>query len=235
DVMWGTQDIGLGVASLLSTTLYGYQAADAIDAPGTPLHGTPDFDTYAEFNAAVGALNQMSLTVKFKEIARPGDKVRLVMGREGNNILDANVLGSALTIQRYMGSTAIGEPVVIDGNALIQLDLLGLINPQNTGKYVYILDGIGAPFDRIEIRSGNLVTLELLSTKLRIYDVSLLPYFAFDTDDETTQLCTSVPFEIEKMDPCTSYQISYAYPTLDGDGNITAWNDIAGSQLVMLD
>lgn len=235
DVMWGTQDIGLGVASLLSTTLYGYQAADAIDAPGTPLHGTPDFDTYAEFNAAVGALNQMSLTVKFKEIARPGDKVRLVMGREGNNILDANVLGSALTIQRYMGSTAIGEPVVVDGNALIQLDLLGLINPQNTGKYVYILDGIGAPFDRVEIRSGNLVTLELLSTKLRVYDVSLLPYFAFDTDDETTQLCTSVPFEIEKMDPCTSYQISYAYPTLDGDGNITAWNDIAGSQLVMLD
>src|SRR5690606_33294703 len=56
DVLWGTQDIGLGVATLLSSTLYGYQAADAINDPGNPLHGTPDFDTYAEFNAAVGVL-----------------------------------------------------------------------------------------------------------------------------------------------------------------------------------
>lgn len=233
DVLWGTQDIGLGVATLLSSTLYGYQAADAINDPGNPLHGTPDFDTYAEFNAAAGALNQMSLTVKFKEIARPGDKVRFVFGREGGSILDANVLGNALTIQRYMGTIAIGEPVVVDANALIQLDLLGLINPQATGKYAYMLDGIGAPFDRVEVRSGNIVTLELLSTSLRIYDVSLLPYFAFDSDDETTTLCTSAPFEIEKMDPCTSYEISYAYPTLDVDGNITAWNDIVGSEVVI--
>lgn len=231
DVLWGTQDIGLGVATLLSSTLYGYQAADAINAPGTPLHGTPDFDTYAEFNASVGALNQMSLTVKLKEIARPGDKVRFVLGREGGSVLDANVLGSALTIQRYMGTIAIGEPVVVDANALIQLDLLGLINPQATGKYAYMLEGIGAPFDRVEIRSGNTVTLELLSTNLRIYDVSLLPYFAFDSEDETTTLCTSAPFEIEKMDPCTSYEISYAYPTTDVDGNITAWNDIVGSEV----
>lgn len=233
DVLWGTQDIGLGVATLLSSTLYGYQAADAINDPGNPLHGTPDFDTYAEFNAAAGVLNQMSLTVKFKEIARPGDKVRFVFGREGGSILDANVLGNALTIQRYMGTIAIGEPVVVDANALIQLDLLGLINPQATGKYAYMLEGIGAPFDRVEVRSGNIVTLELLSTSLRIYDVSLLPYFAFDSDDETTTLCTSAPFEIEKMDPCTSYEISYAYPTLDVDGNITAWNDIVGSEVVI--
>lgn len=233
DVLWGTQDIGLGVATLLSSTLYGYQAADAINDPGNPLHGTPDFDTYAEFNAAVGVLNQMSLTVKFKEIARPGDKVRFVFGREGGSILDANVLGNALTIQRYMGTIAIGEPVVVDANALIQLDLLGLINPQATGKYAYMLEGIGAPFDRVEVRSGNIATLELLSTSLRIYDVSLLPYFAFDSDDETTTLCTSAPFEIEKMDPCTSYEISYAYPTLDVDGNITAWNDIVGSEVVI--
>src|SRR5690606_19462220 len=156
DVLWGTQDIGLGVATILSSTLYGYQAVDAINAPGTPLHGTPDFDTYAEFNASVGALNQMSLTVKFKEIARPGDKVRFVFGREGGSILDAIVLGDALTIQRYMGSIAIGEPVVVDANALIHLNLLGLINTKATGKYVYMLEGIGAPFDRIEIRSGTL-------------------------------------------------------------------------------
>lgn len=102
-----------------------------------------------------------------------------------------------------------------------------------TGKYAYMLEGIGAPFDRIEIRSGNLVTLELLSTNLRIYDVSLLPYFAFDSSDETTTLCTSAPFEIEKMDSCTSYEISYAYPSIDTNGRITSWNDIFGSEVLL--
>src|SRR5690606_25271547 len=115
----------------------------------------------------------------------------------------------------------------------IQLDLLGLINPQATGKYAYMLEGIGAPFDRVEVRSGNIATLELLSTSLRIYDVSLLPSLAFDSDDETTTLCTSALFAIDKMDPCTSYAISYAYPTLAVDGNITAWNDIVGSGVVI--
>src|SRR5690554_3756393 len=132
-----------------------------------------------------------------------------------------------------MGTIAIGEPVVVDANALIQLDLLGLINPEATGKYGYMLEGIGAPFDRIEIRSGNLVTLELLSTNLRIYDVSLLPYFAFDSSDETTTLCTSAPFEIEKMDSCTSYEISYAYPSIDTNGRITSWNDIFSSEVLL--
>lgn len=230
DILWGTQDIGLGVATMLSTTLYAYQATDAINNPASSNHGTPNYDTYAEFNAAVGALNQMSLTVNLKEIARPGDKVRFVLGRENGAILDANVLGEALTIQRYMGTIAIGEQVVVNANALIDLDLLGLINPQGISKYVYVLDPIGAPFDRVEIRSGNIVTLQLLSTNLRIYDVSLLPYFAFDSNEETTTLCTSAPFEIEKMDPCTSYEISFAYPTIV-NADITTWNDIVGSEI----
>lgn len=233
DVWWGTQDIGLGVGTLLSSTLYGYQAADAIDAAGTPLHGTPDYDTYALFNSEVSALNQMSLTVKFKETARPGDKVRIVLGKDDLSILDVNVLGGALTAQRYMGTVAIGDPVEIDANSFIQLDVLSLINSQTQGKYVYTLEGIGAPFDRIEIRLSNVVNVQLLAPKLRVYDVSLLPYFAFDSEEETTILCTSAPFEIEKLDPCTSYELSYAYPTMDNNGNITGWNDITGSEITV--
>lgn len=234
DVFWGTQDIGLGVATLLSTTLYGYQAADAINNTGDTAHGTPNYDTFAVFNSAVGALNQMSLTVKFKEIARPGDKVRMVIGRGDLQILDLNVLGSDLTAQRYMGDVAIGDPEVIDATDLIELDLLSLLNSgDGQGKYAYTLDAIGAPFDRIEIRLGNVVNADLLSAKLRVYDVSLLPYFAFESDDETTTLCTSAPFEIEKLDPCTSYELSYAYPEVDSNDNIIGWTDIPNSEIVL--
>ena len=230
DVFWGVQDAGLGVATLLSSINYPYYSADAINAPGTPLHGTPNYNTGTLFNASVGALNTMSVTVKFKEIARPGDKVRIVLGKDDLSILDANVLGSSLTVQRYMGAVAIGDPVVVQASSIIKLDLLSLINSQTTGKYAYMLEGIGAPFDRVEVKVGNVVNLQLLAPKLRIYDVSLLPYFDFDSDNGTTLLCTSAPFEIEKMDPCTSYELSYAYPTVVG-GNITAWNDITGSQV----
>lgn len=230
DVLWGVQDAGLGVATLLSSITYPYYAADAINAPGTPAHGKPNYNTGALFNASVGALNTMSVTVKFKEIARPGDKVRIVLGKDDLSILDANVLGSSLTVQRYMGSVAIGDPVVVQASSIIELDLLSLINSQTTGKYAYTLEGIGAPFDRVEVKVGNVVNLQLLAPKLRIYDVSLLPYFAFDSEEETTLLCTSAPFEIEKMDPCTSYELSYAYPTVV-NGSITAWNDITGSEI----
>jgi len=229
DVLWGTKDIGLGVATLLSSVIYPYLAADAIDSPGSPLHGTPNFDTAAVFNTSVSALNAMSLTVKFKEIARPGDKVRVVLGSEGSSILDANILGTALSIQRYMGDIAIGNPVVIQANSLIKLDLLSLIDSQKTGKYVYLLDQIGAPFDRVQLQLGNVVNAQLLAPKLRIYDVSLLPFFAFDSNAETTILCVTKPFEIEKMDPCTSYELSYAFATLDANKNITSWNDIPNS------
>lgn len=230
DVLYGTRDIGLGVATALSSILYPYHAADAIEAPGTDLHGTPNLETGTTFNASVGALNAMTLTVKFKEIARPGDKVRIVLGHEGGSVLDANVLGSELTAQRYMGSVAIGEPVTIEAGSLIDLDLLSLINPQASNKYAYMLEGIGAPFDRVELQIGNIVNAKLLAPKLVVYDMSLLPYFEFESLDETTTLCTSVPFEIEKMDPCTSYDISFSYPTLTS-GQISAWNNIQGSEI----
>lgn len=231
DVLYGTSDSGLAVATGLSSMLYPYYSADAIDAPGTPLHGTPNFDTGATFNASTSVLNIMTLTVKFKEIARPGDKVRMVLGDDGVSILDLNLLGQSVTAQRYMGSVAIGDPVAIEASSLISLDLLSIVNPQNTGKYVYTLDGIGAPFDRVVIQIGNVVNAELLAPKLAIYDVSLLPYFEFDSSDEITRLCTSAPFEIEKMDPCTTYQISFAYPTLNQNDEIINWNDIVDSEI----
>src|SRR5690554_37343 len=231
DVLWGVQDAGLGVATALSGVLYPYLAADAIDDVADPLYGTSNYETAAIFNTSVAALNRQTLTVKFKEIARPGDRVRIVMSSEGLPVLDLNLL-QGFTMQRYMGNTPIGDEVAASGFELIKLDLLELIANQSADQYAVILEGIGAPFDRVEIRMDNVVSANVLGDRTYIHDVALIPYFAFDSDEETTLLCTSAPFEIQKLDPCTTYELSFAYATLDSNDNITAWNDIVGSEIM---
>ncbi|MFV0198886.1 hypothetical protein OBK01_11845 [Empedobacter falsenii] len=242
DVLYGVEDAGLGVATALSGVVYPYLAADAIEDTSNannPLNGSPDFSTAAIFNTSVGALNRQTLTVKFKEIARPGDKVRITMNAEGAPILDLNVL-SNFSIQRYLGDQPIGDPVTNNDFSLIKLDLLKLIADQSQNKYAVILDGIGASFDRVELRMDNVVSANLLGTRTYVYDVSVIPNFEFDEDK--TVFCTSAPFRVEKLDPCSGYELSFAYATLSntvdpitGEYDILGWNDIANSTLPEID
>ncbi|WP_177761256.1 hypothetical protein [Flavobacterium sp. I3-2] len=237
DVLYGTEDTGLGVATSLSSVLYPYYAADAIEDTtnvNNPLNGTPNYQTAAVFNSSVGALNKQTLTVKFKDIARPGDKVRITMSSEGIPVLDLNLL-SNFTVQRYLGSTPIGDEVTKDDFSLIKLDLLKLIADQASNKYVLTLEGIGASFDRVELHMDNVVSANLLGTKTYIYDVSVIPNFEFN---ENVIFCTSAPFRVEKLDPCSGYNLSFVYATLGavadpitGEFDILGWNDIQNSTL----
>lgn len=226
DVLYGVQDAGLGVATVLSGVLYPYLATDAINNSTSPLHGSPNYDTAAIFNTSVGVLNKQILTVKFKNIARPGDKVRIVMSSEGLPILDVNVLGG-FTIQRYLGDIPIGDEIKASDSQIIKLDLLKLIANQASTKTAIILDGIGASFDRIELRLNNVVSANLLGSKTYVYDVSILPYFDLEQDEQS--LCLSAPVTFNLLDPCTSYNVSFAYSDRDPNGNITQWNDIPNS------
>lgn len=226
DVLYGVQDAGLGVATVLSGVLYPYLATDAINNSTSPLHGSPNYDTAAIFNTSVGVLNKQILTVKFKNIARPGDKVRIVMSSEGLPILDVNVLGG-FTIQRYLGDIPIGDEIKASDSQIIKLDLLKLIANQASTKTAIILDGIGASFDRIELRLNNVVSANLLGSKTYVYDVSILPYFDLEQDEQL--LCLSAPVTFNLLDPCTSYRVSFAYSDRDPNGHITQWNDIQNS------
>lgn len=242
DVLHGVEDAGLGVATALSGVLYSYLATDAIEDtanPSNPLNGTPNFETAAVFNTSVGALNRQTLTVKFKEIARPGDKVRIVMSAEGAPVLDLNLL-SNFTIQRYLGDTPIGDIVQSGAFEIIKLDLLKLIADQAQNKHAITLEGIGASFDRVELRMDNVVSANLLGTKTYVYDVSVLPNFEYDEDK--TVFCTSAPFRVEKLDPCSGYDLSFAYATLSttkdpvtSEYDILGWNDISNSTLPEID
>ncbi|WP_326983339.1 hypothetical protein VUJ46_01980 [Chryseobacterium sp. MYb264] len=228
DVLYGVQDAGLGVATSLSGVLYPYLAADAVNNSSSPLHGTPNYDTAAIFNTSVSVLNKQVLTVKFKDVARPGDKVRIVMSSEGISILDVNVLGG-FTIQRYLGNVPVGDEIRASDSQIIKLDLLKLIANQAAQKTAVILDGIGATFDRVELRLNNVVSANLLGNKTYVYDVSVIPYFDVVQDEQS--LCLSSPLSVNVLEPCTAYHLSFAYAEKDAAGNITAWKDIPGSAI----
>lgn len=226
DVLYGVQDAGLGVATTLSGVLYPYLATDAINSSASPLHGTPNYDTAAIFNTSLGVLNKQILTVKFKNIARPGDKVQIVMSSEGLPILDVNVLGG-FTIQRYLGDIPVGDEVSASDSQIVKLDLLKLIANQASNKTAVILDGIGAAFDRVELRLNNIVSANLLGSKTYVYDVSILPYFDLEQDENA--LCLSTPVTFNLLEPCTSYHLSFAYAEKNVSGSIVEWKDILNS------
>ncbi|AJH15619.1 hypothetical protein [Myroides profundi] len=237
DVLYGVEDAGIGVATSLSGVLNPYYAVDAIEN-NTNLNGTPNYDTAAVFNTSASVLNRQKLVVKFKDLARPGDKVQIIMSAEGGVVLDLNLL-SNFSIQRYMGSKPIGEEVHSNAFEIIRLDLLKLISNQAKDKYAITLEGIGATFDRIEIRMDNVVSVNLLGVKTYVWDVSVLPTLTMHLGNNN--LCITAPLEIEKLDPCTTYNLSFAYailsPTVNpdtGQFDIIGWNDIPNSLLYQI-
>ncbi|MDR0196555.1 MAG: hypothetical protein LBI73_15670 [Myroides sp.] len=234
DVLYGVEDAGLGVATSLSGVLDPYYAVDAVES-STSLNGTPNYNTAAVFNSSAAVLNRQKLVVKFKEIARPGDKVQIVMSAEGGILLDLNLLKN-FTIQRFMGNNPIGDPVHSEAFEIIRLDLLKLISNQAKDKYAVSLPAIGAPFDRIEIKMDNVVSVNLLGVKTYVWDVSVVPTFTLEID--SNNLCITAPLEIEKLDVCTTYDLSFASAeyssvinSVTNQYDIIGWKDIPNSSL----
>ena len=222
DVMWGIEDIGIGAATALSGVVYPYLAVDN------------DIETYAYVNQAASLLNAQTLTVKFKEIARPGDKVRIILGKSEANILNLNVLGG-FTVQKYLGDVPVEDALTPADFSLIDLNLLGLFGENNNFKFAIIMNESNVPFDRVELRFTNIVNVQLLGDYPKIYDVSLVPYLSFGSFDEGAQICIDKNIVLEKLDPCTVYTLSFAYPTFDQQGtNIIGWNEIPGSTFIPL-
>lgn len=225
DVLWGVEDVGLGVASSLASIVYPYLAADN------------DLDTYAIFNKSVAALNRQKLTVKFNQIARPGDQVRILMGGFEVPVLDLSLL-TDIKVQRYLGDVKVGAQ--IDGSQfkILDLNLLALLGSVGNRKAL-IVDAISQPFDRVEISYLSTVQVGLLGDYTYIYDVALKPNIAFDGQlpnnpdgtVNTTQLCALDFLRVEKPDLCSDYEIAFAYANKDAQGNVISFTDITNSGL----
>src|SRR5690606_16169847 len=220
-VLYGVEDIGLGVATALSGVVYPYLAAD------------DDIETYAYINQAASLLNAQTLTVKLKSVARPGDKVRIILGKSEVNILNLNVLGG-FTVQKYLGDAPVDEPLTPADFSLIDLNLLGLLGQNNNFKFAIITSESNVPFDRVELRFTNIANVQLLGEYPKIYDVSILPNVSFENFEEGSSLCVETNLVLENLDACTTYNLSFAYPTIGSDGRVSTWNDIPNSNFIPL-
>lgn len=221
DVLYGVEDIGLGVATALSGVVYPYLAAD------------DDIETHAYINQAASLLNAQTLTVKLKSVARPGDKVRIILGKSEVNILNLNVLGG-FTVQKYLGDVPVDEPLTPADFSLIDLNLLGLLGQNNNFKFAIITSESNVPFDRVELRFTNIANVQLLGEYPKIYDVSILPNVSFENFEEGSSLCVETNLVLENLDSCTTYELSFAYPTIGSDGRVSTWNDIPNSNFIPL-
>src|SRR5690606_2533606 len=108
-------------------------------------------------------LNTIYLNTVFPTPSDPRQAVRGVL-EDPESLLDLSVL-SSFSFQPYNRDVAVGSPITANGS-LISARLL-----PGTKKYELAFK-IDDPFDRVELRFDNTVTV---LTSLRIYEVSRLP------------------------------------------------------------
>lgn len=222
DVLWGVDDIGLGVATSLSSVIHPYLAVD------------DNLDSYAIFSRAVALLNRQKLDIKLRHTARPGDEIRIIMGGFEIPLVDVSLL-TAFKVQRYLGNAKVGPEIPGSQFKLLDLNLLGLLG--STGnRRALIISSINQPFDRIQISYASTVQVSLLGDYTYIYDVSIMPKMVFEGQDPNnpnavTTLCVADYLKVTKTDPCTSYDISFAYANKSGE-TITSFTEITSSTLL---
>lgn len=184
DVLYGTLDLGLGVANALVNVT---EASNLLDS---------NPDNYALMNNIVGVLTGTQITAKFATVSSPTDVVKIKIGTPGT-LLNLSLL-SGISVQKYLGSAPIGSPIPINSN-LISLELLS--GNQTAEIVVNSNDG---PFDAVRlIRAGAVAALE----QLRVYSFSRIPNIEMlDAQNNPTALaCPGQTFEISMSDPCTTY------------------------------
>ena len=184
DVLYGSLDLGLGVANAL---VYVSEASNLLDS---------NPDNYAVMNNLVGVLTGTQITGRFATISSPTDVVKIKIGTPGT-LLNLSLL-SGISVQKYLGSSPIGNPIPVDSN-LLSLELL---SGNTTGNI--IINSNDGPFDGVRlIRAGAVSALE----QLRVYSFERSPKIdvisALENPDNLA--CSGQVFELQMPDPCSSY------------------------------
>lgn len=203
DATWGNYTEVLNVATGLSSVTFPYYAID------------DNYNSYAMFNTTAGVLNKQFLNARLRQKARPGDQVQITLGTENVNVLNLGLLNLIdYKIKYYLGDTKVGEQT-LDRFKVLDLGLLNFSNEQK----VVISTPITVPFDRVQLEQWNTVNVNL-GNQLYIYDIRINPQMLFegqaDTKNKVT-LCAADFLGIQKMDLCTTYEVSFAKVTEYGD------------------
>ncbi|MGJ1421893.1 Ig-like domain-containing protein [Sphingobacterium spiritivorum] len=201
DVLYGVQDIGLGVASATASVIDPWLAVDN------------DLNTAAQINRGAAVLNVASLTPVFKSQTMPTDSLRIIIEDSGNALLNLSLL-SGFEIQRYLGTAKVGP--TLDNNAdILKLKLLSF----SANKKKLMMAPFDQPFDRVQISYGDVVNVNL-GNQIKVYDISIIPTIDYgNTPGTTLEICQGDNLTIKKQDDCTVYAV------YDVNGNLLTTSD----------
>lgn len=199
DAFWGNYTEVLNVASSLNSVVYPYYAID------------DDYDSYSIFNTVVGVLNAKFLQAKLRQKARLGDQVQITLSYPNISVLNLSLLQLGnFKIVYYLNGAKVGEERLEEFRVLD----IGLFRFRDKRRAI-LSKPVNFMFDKVEVREFSAVDVNL-GTSLRIHDIRINPLNAFAgmTDPkQVTQLCATAPVVIQKMDPCTEYELSFARVT----------------------
>jgi hypothetical protein len=199
DAFWGNYTEVLNVASSLNSVVYPYYAVD------------DDYDSYSIFNTVVGVLNAKFLQAKLRQKARLGDQVQITLSYPNISVLNLSLLQLGnFKIVYYLNGAVVGEERLEEFRVLD----IGLFRFRDKRRAI-LSKPVNFMFDKVELKEFSAVDVNL-GTSLRIHDVRINPLNAFAgmTDPkQVTQLCANSPIVIQKMDPCTEYELSFARVT----------------------
>ncbi|MGJ1267399.1 Ig-like domain-containing protein [Sphingobacterium spiritivorum] len=201
DVLYGVQDIGVGVASATASVIDPWLAVDN------------DLNTAAQISRGAAVLNVANLTPVFKSQTMPTDSLRIIIEDSGNALLNLSLL-SGFEIQRYLGTAKVGP--ALDNNAdILKLKLLSF----SANKKKLMMAPFDQPFDRVQISYGDVVNVNL-GNQIKVYDISIIPTIDYgNTPGTTLEICQGDNLTIKKQDDCTVYAV------YDVDGNLLVTSD----------
>ncbi|SKB65779.1 conserved repeat domain-containing protein, partial [Sphingobacterium nematocida] len=192
DLYHGVRDIGLGVASSLATVKDPWNAVDN------------DPNTFTEFWAGVGVLNQGFITPVFKTRSMPTDSLHITLAIPGQPVLSLSLLTN-IKIQRYLGGAKVGSEIRPLGQNILGLRLLGLLG-DGSQKAVLTIPSEGQVYDRIDIAYDKF--LSVLGDFVNVYDVSVVPKIAnVDDGSMSFEVCATGDLRIQMQDGCTNYEV----------------------------
>ncbi|MCP2025681.1 gliding motility-associated-like protein/uncharacterized repeat protein (TIGR01451 family) [Flavobacterium sp. HSC-32F16] len=137
DIFYGATDLGLPIGAVTATV----GVSDAWNIADN------DITTFATMYSTIGVAAASDLTVEFKTPSVVSDTLRIVISKPGT-LLNVNLL-TGFTIQRYLGSVAVGAPIQ-NTSTLLSLRLL----PGNTMAMVLVSSPTES-YDRVRIRFGG--------------------------------------------------------------------------------
>lgn len=138
DIFYGTYDLGVGALTGTTSVVNPWNSVDNDD------------DSYATMYNGVGVLSTSELIVKFRTASQPTDILKIKLTKP-STLLTVSALGG-FTVQRYMGTTPVGDLMVAGSSA-------ATIQVIDNDEIIFLSNTQSPSYDRVRIRLGGVANM----------------------------------------------------------------------------